>query len=410
MLRRWFGAKPALIHHVSDPDETVRLAAAQAVHSFGDPAAARVLDLLQHGNFRTRAAALVALPDDDTVQTLALALRDSGRAEIRRLKQSRDLAAAIPPASAATRLMRESLLDQMHQQTRLAVQVIGRLGHSARPGQQDFVLIGQNLISNDAELRAAAIEALESVGDHDLSQELISLLDAPVEQTDPPTSGPCVSAPLFTLAQAIAHLLNGDDGWLRALAVRASSDLSLNELWPLIRTLVGDPDPLVREAVHEMLLAQGENMPSLHTASLQTASLMERILLLREVGLFAGLSPEDLKQIAEVAREQRFVDGAIVCRQGEPGHELFLVVDGNLHVIKQTGGEQKLIAVLGAGECVGEMAIFESLARYATVIAAGEALTLVLDGEVFKSILHDRPDVALAVLRTLSRRLRNLND
>ena len=151
-------------------------------------------------------------------------------------------------------------------------------------------------------------------------------------------------------------------------------------------------------------------MHSIHIASLHTASLMERILLLREVALFAGLSPEDLKQIAEVTREQRFADGAIVCQQGEPGHELFLVVDGKLQVIKQTGSEHKLIAVLGPGECVGEMAIFESLARYATVMASGEALTLVLDGEVFKSILHDRPDVALAVLRTMSRRLRNLSD
>ena len=375
----------------------MRSAAAQAVHSFGSAASAPLFDLMHHGTFHAREGALVALPAGEAAQ--ATALRDVARAEIMRLKQSRDLAAAIPTAGAATqaatRLMRETLLDHMHQQTRLAVQVIGRLGRSARQGQTDFALIGQNLFSNDAELRAAAIEALESLGDRDLSKELITLLDAPVEQT---------GQPAFTPAQAIAQLLNGGDMWLRALAVRASADVHLDELSPIIRTLVDDPDPLVRDAAHEVLLAQGEKMSSLHTAS-----LMERILLLREVALFAGLSPEDLKQIAEVTREQRFADSAIVCRQGEPGHELFLVVEGKLQVIKQMGSEQKLIATLGPGECVGEMAIFESLARYATVIAEGEAFTLVLDGDVFKSILHDRPDVALAVLRTLSQRLRNLN-
>ena len=387
----------ALIGHISDPDETVRLAAAQATHALGGAFSQRLLDVLHHGNFHAREAALVALPTDDATQ--AMALREVVREDIQRLKQSRTLAAAIPTTNAATRLLHASLLDQMHQQTRLAAQVIGRLGRSARQAQTDFALIGQNLTSNDAELRAAAIEALESLGDRDLSKELISLLDAPVEEASRTDS-----APVTTMSSAVAQLLNSDNAWLRALAVRTSSELNLNELWPIIRTLTSDPDALVRDAANETLSTPGENMPML-----QTASLMERILLLREVPLFAGVSAEDLKQIAELAHERRFADGAIVCQQGEPGHELFLVLEGKLQVIKHMASEQKLIATLGPGECVGEMAVFESLARYATVKAEGEALTLVLAGDVFKSILHDRPDVALAVLRTLSRRLRNLN-
>ncbi len=140
--------------------------------------------------------------------------------------------------------------------------------------------------------------------------------------------------------------------------------------------------------------------------TLQTISPLERILLLREVPLFAELTPDDLEQIADVAREQVYPDGAVIIPEGEEGDEMYVIASGQARVTKQYAGIEKHLATRGVGEFIGEMAIIESTPRSATLHAEGEVRTLVIDGNAFKSILRDRPEVSFAVLRGLSRRLR----
>jgi CRP-like cAMP-binding protein len=130
---------------------------------------------------------------------------------------------------------------------------------------------------------------------------------------------------------------------------------------------------------------------------------------MREIPMFSGLAPEDLERIAEVAVEQLFPSGAVICREDEPGDSLFIIVQGTVNVIKETEGDQTIIAVRREGEFVGEMAILESTMRSATLQADTEVRMLVLDGGAFKSILHDRPEVAISVLQHMSRRVRELS-
>ncbi len=62
------------------------------------------------------------------------------------------------------------------------------------------------------------------------------------------------------------------------------------------------------------------------------------------------------------------------------------------------------------GEFVGEMAILESAPRSATLKAHGDVRVLIIDGDAFNTILHDRPEVAVSVLRHMSTRVRELNE
>jgi CRP-like cAMP-binding protein len=142
--------------------------------------------------------------------------------------------------------------------------------------------------------------------------------------------------------------------------------------------------------------------------TLQTVSTMERILLLREVPIFANLSPEDLGQIAEIAHEQWFPDKTVICRAGEQGNTMYIIVSGDVQVVKESDAGEKVLALRGAGEFVGEMAIIESAPRIATLRAQGDVRMLVIDGDIFKAILHDRPEVSEAVLKSMSRRLREI--
>ena len=140
--------------------------------------------------------------------------------------------------------------------------------------------------------------------------------------------------------------------------------------------------------------------------TLATLSLIDRTLLLKDVPLFGNLAPDDLVQIAQVAQERWLPDGAVLCREGEPGDELFVIASGQVQVSRQADGGTQVLATRQVGEFVGEMAIIEAAPRFATVTAQGDTRALVIGAGSFKAILQDCPEVALAVMQGLSRRLR----
>ena len=138
--------------------------------------------------------------------------------------------------------------------------------------------------------------------------------------------------------------------------------------------------------------------------NIATLSLMERILFLKRVPLFADLSPSDLKQVAAIAREESFGEGDIIVRQGDVGDLMFIIVSGEVRVIVTKDQKEVEFARRRAGEYVGEMALFGK-ERIATLAAAGHVHTLCIDRKSFEAILRDRPDVSLAVIQVLCERL-----
>ena len=144
----------------------------------------------------------------------------------------------------------------------------------------------------------------------------------------------------------------------------------------------------------------------MHT--LKTVSILERILLLRDIPIFTDLSTEDLELVASIAREEWYPQNTAISRQGEEGNVMFVIVEGGLHVIRTTNGSDQVLAQRGPGDFVGEMAVIESAPRLATLLTQSDVRVLAIDGETFKGILRERPDVSFAVLRNLSRRLREM--
>jgi len=191
------------------------------------------------------------------------------------------------------------------------------------------------------------------------------------------------------------------DRWLRALAIGVAGELGLHALIPELYVLAENPDGVIHETAQEALRQLGEKMETL-----ATMSLMERVLFLKEVPLFSGLMPADLGQLAEIAKERWFSDGAALCHEGEEGDELFIITTGCVRVSKTTGSHEKLLATRCVGDFVGEMSIIDASPRSASMLADGEVRTLVITSEAFKAILRERPEVSLEVMRGLSKRLR----
>lgn len=104
-----------------------------------------------------------------------------------------------------------------------------------------------------------------------------------------------------------------------------------------------------------------------------------------------------------------FEDGEVVVRQGEIGDSMFVIQDGKVGVYLERDGDEVLLAEPGAGEVIGEMAIFEHQPRSATVRAIGRARILTIDRRNFMRRVSEDPTLAFRILETMSHRVRELD-
>jgi CRP/FNR family transcriptional regulator, cyclic AMP receptor protein len=132
----------------------------------------------------------------------------------------------------------------------------------------------------------------------------------------------------------------------------------------------------------------------------------ERISLLREVGLFAGVGDDGLAAVAAKATEIAFEAGRTIVRQGEVGTGFFLVVSGQARVVR----DGRTLAELGPGQFFGELSLLDQQPRIAQVVAETPTACLALASWDFEAILTSQPGVALAILRGVARRLRAVSE
>lgn len=132
---------------------------------------------------------------------------------------------------------------------------------------------------------------------------------------------------------------------------------------------------------------------------------------LREVGLFGALSDDFLEHLVQTLSVVTCMPGETIFREGEPAREFFVVLDGEIEVLKKSRrGRETRVAILGPSDSLGEMSIIDMQPRSATVRALGPARMLRITTEEMDALYrHDLKSYTLIVLniaRDLSRRLR----
>jgi CRP/FNR family transcriptional regulator, cyclic AMP receptor protein len=133
--------------------------------------------------------------------------------------------------------------------------------------------------------------------------------------------------------------------------------------------------------------------------------------VLRTISLFKGLGQADLDALAVLLRERRYPRGSIVLAQGDPGDALFLIGEGQVKVaVLSEDGREVILSVLGPGGVFGEMSLLDDEPRSAHVIAMTDAVLLQLRRDDFRTRLRASPDLAVALLGELSRRLRRADE
>ncbi len=133
--------------------------------------------------------------------------------------------------------------------------------------------------------------------------------------------------------------------------------------------------------------------------------------LIRDVPLLARLSEGDRRALASHGSVQAHRAGSAVFREGSPGDSLHIVMEGSIRIaVLSPGGEEVTIALLGPGEFVGDLALLDGRPRSASAIALQPAKTLVVTRSDFTRWLSQRPQAALALLETLSLRVRQTDE
>lgn len=128
---------------------------------------------------------------------------------------------------------------------------------------------------------------------------------------------------------------------------------------------------------------------------------------LREVPMFSQLRNDDLLHIATLLHRRRVRKSEVVLLHGDRVAALYLIGEGRVKLVA-TGDEGKevILAIRAAGDFFGEASLFEDQPLDTTVIALEPTELLLLRREDLHRCLRDIPDIAIGLLRTLVRRLR----
>lgn len=138
---------------------------------------------------------------------------------------------------------------------------------------------------------------------------------------------------------------------------------------------------------------------------------MDAYQVLRTVPLLGTVPEADLRALATFARERTFPKGGVILSQGTPGDALYLIRAGQVKVtVIAEDGREVILSVLASGSFFGEMALLDDEPRSAHVIAMSATTLFQLRREDFRARLRTSPDLSIALLRELSRRLRRADD
>ena len=402
-LRRQLNIKKA------DHDKVMAALASEDRALLGDPSRhlspEKCLQLKSYERALEEYAGRASAEDDLSDGTFVARLRD----EYRVTREEHD--AVLDRLAGGRRLLAARLAEEVHVLERAAA-TAGVLGLEASP-LNDFL---SDLLRRR---RVTAVERLLNVlglsaGDENVGEARRKLVEggrleraAGIEELTrrvAPAAAECLKGACLTVADyagsalddLLVTYLSSVDPYVRATAALMLSGRGALDAATLGR-LGGDEYRVVREVA-----ASVGGAPA-RPAGLTT---VEKMAVIHSVPLFSTLGPQELEELALVCGVESYRAGAVICEEGEPGDDVFVILEGGVRVTRG-GDSPSLVSVEGAGGVIGEMAVLDPAPRAATVVAGDTgALTLRIAGTAFLDALHSDPSIAPDLLKMMARRLR----
>jgi CRP/FNR family transcriptional regulator len=131
--------------------------------------------------------------------------------------------------------------------------------------------------------------------------------------------------------------------------------------------------------------------------------------VLRRIPLFAQLGPDDLAHVAAVTMERHYERGDLIVLEGDPGGALHYVHSGLVKVFKTSpSGKEQVLRLIAAGHTFNDVPALDGGPNPASVAAMERSTVYVIRRAELRTLIMTRPEVAEAVVRTLTSALRHL--
>jgi hypothetical protein len=268
----------------------------------------------------------------------------------------------------------------------------------------------QGIFSADTRQRANAIELLNDILDRKTFNIMLPLLESPTIATTLTEGRRRVKIPEFSSdgTQAASEMLSSPD-WVDVILglglIGEVHDLQPVSDW--VRDLTPSENPHISKEAHMILK---KTKPAPDTDAPEKLSLGEKILLLKEIDIFSGLSASELAAIASVTEEMEIAKDEDVIRQNSIGETVYLIIDGQVSVImEKEDGTRSVIDQMDSGAAFGEMALIDNSPRSATIRTITPCRFLMLHKQEFKETAMEFPRIALQICSVLSQRIRHLH-
>jgi hypothetical protein len=254
------------------------------------------------------------------------------------------------------------------------------------------------LSSTDRALRKAAVERFRATVTPSVAERLESAYNQAARQNPPPT----------TMREVLQACLSNVDPYVRVVAayIVHEQEGSSETLSAAARQ---DEHELVREVAQRIQRERDRDGSQLATD--RQLLTIEKMLALRTAPLFSTLAPESLAELARASVEAEYAPGETLCIEGEPGNEAFIVLAGEVVVLRGQGADERIVATERTGALIGELAVLDPAPRAATLRAASQGVRVLrLDGQAFREALNVDPAIAAEVIRILAQRMRQGGD
>lgn len=446
-------ADSMLAQALDDPSEQIREVAVQALVRSQQRAIAPMVTLLESPVEQPRKLAAVVLTRINRERYAPL-LMTHIQANLHTMYHHRSLIQALQ--SAAEHRSLGIALDSLHEANYQLATAMFYFVSALHPNGT-IALVREALASPMPHIRANAVEALEALTSPGVAQLAAPLFDptlAPAEVARIRKTTWQEEAP--DAKTAFAHLLKQRDPWLRALSTFALGSIGLQtvkaqparrtrttnvldrlldapaevkprepfattpgawytstEVEQLIQQALDDDHAQVRDAARSALaMLQGRHVVTHPQQEDAMLSLIEKLIFLREVPFFQGMTIEQLKVLANACEEEFFMEDTRIFNVGDPGGTLYIVVSGRVAIEQETGrkGSTVRLSTLDSHGAFGEMTLFDGSPWSATAIAIHDTLVLRLRREPLIALVRQHPNLSLELINVLSQRLREANE
>lgn len=298
----------------------------------------------------------------------------------------------IPRANANWQPLAVAIDDYHQRLIQKVLYVLASLGH-----RRTVNTVNQVLVATNSRDRSNAVEVLASLSHRRFVLPLLPLLENSTGtfQENPVSLSWLRNKGYKILLEAI----ESKDRWLRAGALIALAKIP--------RASLTDVDPVVRSVAQDLFPAT-PLLQDVYTALRPSTpdTLMNRLLIIKDVALFQNLSLDELLLIDEALVPQQFMAGATVFEEGSWGAHLYIIASGTVQIVKTVDDEQKEIKQLAMGNYFGEIALFDDAPRWNGAIAKDDCMLLKLEKQRFISLTTQRPHILLEICRFMSQQLR----